>query len=142
MNGLIIKGKNLKLCQKTKNYLQMFCWKKLFQLILISFLLINFSCGKENIPQIPFDQTKWNIKEGKDYPYRNQMVDEVLYSDSLRTLNKEEVINHLGEPSYIREEFLYYRIQETRLGTWILHTKTIAIKLSEDNSVEWIKLHE
>ena len=70
------------------------------------------------------------------------MVDEVLYSDSLRTLSENEIINHLGKPSYIREDFYYYRIKETRLGAWILHTKTIVIKLSEDSSVEWIKLHE
>lgn len=120
----------------------MFCWKKLFQLILIFSLLINFSCGKENVPPIPFDHTKWNIKKGLDYPYRDQMVNEVLYSDSLRTLQKEGLIYLLGQPDYTREEHLYYRINETRLGTWTLHTKTIVIKLSKDNSVEWIKLHE
>ena len=108
----------------------------------IFILLINFSCGKENVPQITFDQTKWNTKEGKDYPYRNQMVDEVLYSDSLRTLRKDEIINHLGDPSYIRDDFFYFRIKETRLGAWILHTKTIVIKIPEGETVEWIKLHE
>ena len=70
------------------------------------------------------------------------MVKEVLYSDSIRTLQKEKLIDLLGAPDYIRANHIYYRITETRLGTWILHTKTIVIKLSDNNAVEWIKLHE
>jgi len=112
--------------------------------IPIFMLFFCFACTsqKESSTQIPFDKTKWSIKEDLDYPYRNQMVNEILYSDSLRTLQKEGLINLLGQPDYSREEHLYYRINETRLGAWILHTKTIVIKLSEDDSVEWIKLHE
>jgi len=111
--------------------------------VLISFFICCLGCSsQQQSPEIPFDKTKWETQEGKDYPYRNQMVNDVLYNDSLRTLNQEQILNHLGEPSYTRKKFLYYRITETRLGAWILHTKTIVIKLSEDNSVEWIKLHE
>ena len=89
-----------------------------------------------------FDQTKWQIKEGKDYPYRDKMLDDVVYNDTIRTLHSHEVINLLGEPDYIRERHLYYRIRETRLGFWTLHTKTMVIKLAADDGIEWIKIHE
>jgi len=116
--------------------------KKVFIISFFAILCLACNTIHEPASQIPFDKTKWNTKEGKDYPYRNQMVDEVLYSDSLRTLRKNEIINHLGEPSYIREDFYYYRVRETRLGAWILHTKTIVIKIPEGETVKWIKLHE
>ena len=115
---------------------------KRYTTFVIFFWCLGCTNQGEPVIETPFDKTKWSIKEDLDYPYRNQMVNDVLYSDSLRTLQKEGLIDLLGQPDYTREEHLYYRISETRLGTWVLHTKTIVIKLSKDNSVEWIKLHE
>ena len=89
----------------------------------------------------PFDKTKWGVKEGNKYPYREQMLDAVLYSDSIRTLKENEIIDLLGAPDNIKENHLYYKITENRFGMWTLSTKTIVIKLSEDDSVDWIKMH-
>ena len=89
----------------------------------------------------PFDKTKWGVKEGNKYPYREQMLDAVLYSDSIRTLKENEIIDLLGPPDNIKENHLYYKITENRFGMWTLSTKTIVIKLSEDDSVDWIKMH-
>jgi hypothetical protein len=78
-------------------------------------------------------------------PYRDKMVDAIVYSDDVRTLKKEEIIKLLGEPTYYRENknFLYYLIkQKTLLNIWTLHTKTLVIKLNDDNTVAWIKIHE
>jgi len=111
-------------------------------IVIILLFFFCLSCQNKSQPEIPFDKTKWSIKEDLDYPYRNQMVNEVLYSDSIRTLQKESLIELLGQPDYIREKHFYYRINETRLGAWILHTKTIVIKLSDDDTIDWIKLHE
>jgi hypothetical protein len=91
-----------------------------------------------------FDKNKWQLKEGKDYPYRAQMLNDVLYNDTIRTLNKNAIIALLGEPDYYRDDttFLYYRISENRLFTWSLTTKTMVVKLAEAGGIDWIKLHE
>ena len=91
-----------------------------------------------------FDKAKWRIKEGHNYPYRDQMLDAIVSNDTIRTLDKEQIIELLGEPSYYGsdESYLYYRINEKRLLFWTLHTKTLVIKRAEDGSIEWIKIHD
>jgi len=89
-----------------------------------------------------FDKEKWKIKDGKDYLFRDKMINDVLYNDTIRMLNKEQLLIQLGNPDYIREGHLYYRIHETRIAYWTLKTKTMVIKLKGNSSVEWIKIHE
>ena len=92
--------------------------------------------------EIVFDKEKWKTKDGKDYPYRDKMINGIVYNDTIRMLNKEQLLDLLGEPDYIREEHLYYRIKETRIGYWTLKTKTMVIKFIDDTTIEWIKIHE
>ncbi len=91
-----------------------------------------------------FDKNKWIIKQGKDYPHRNAMLNDIVYTDKFRNLNKSELLEALGEPSYYREDknYLHYIITQTRLASWPLHTKVLVIKLTDDHSVEWIKIHK
>ncbi len=90
-----------------------------------------------------FDKAKWATKDGKDYPYRESMLNSILKSDSIRSLNKDGVLALLGEPSYYRENknYLYYRISETRIGPWPLLTETMVVKINSDESIAWIKMH-
>ncbi len=94
--------------------------------------------------EMAFDQVKWQTKDGKDYPYREKMLNAVLYNDSIRALNRAEILDLLGEPSYYRdnENFLYYTITQKRIGSWPLHTRSMVIKLTEGDTIEWIKIHE
>ena len=94
--------------------------------------------------EMSFNQDKWKIKLGKDYPYRNAMLNDIVYTDKIRTLKKSELLVVLGEPSYYRDNtnYLYYVISQTRLFSWPLHTKTLVIKISQDSTVEWIKIHK
>lgn len=92
--------------------------------------------------QIPFDREQWELKSASSYTYRDQMVDAVLYSDTLRSLKRAELLEWLGNPDREQEGHLYYTIAENRLGFWTLNKKSIVIKLKTDDSVEWIKLHE
>ena len=128
---------------------------KEMRIFIVLLLVIGASCSKDranydedmvSVPEseIPFNKEKWLEMDGKDYPHRDKMVNTLLYSDSLRSLKKNEIFNMLGEPSYYRTDssFLHYRISETRLISWILHTRTLVIKLSATDSVEWIKIHE
>jgi hypothetical protein len=96
----------------------------------------------ESKTESQFNKTKWNIKEGKDYPYRQQMVNDILYNDTIRSLNKDEIIDLLGKPDRENEGYFYYTIKVTRLLSWTLHTQTLVIKFSDDFTIDWIKLHE
>lgn len=82
------------------------------------------------------------MKDGKDYPFRDRMLNDILYSDTVRSQNKDEILELLGKPDRINENYLYYMIAQKRIGSWPLHTKTMVIMLSDDNSVEWIKIHD
>jgi hypothetical protein len=94
--------------------------------------------------ELKFDQEKWQTKEGKDYPYRNQMENDIVYNDTIRTLTRDEILDLLGQPSYYREDtnYLYYTIRQKRIFSWPLHTKTMVVKIKDKNTIEWIKIHE
>lgn len=88
-----------------------------------------------------FDKSRWNVSEGLDYPFRDRMVNDVVYNDTIRDLSKNEILDLLGEPDRINENYLYYLVDQKRIGNWPLHTKTMVIKLTGD-SIEWIKIHQ
>lgn len=118
--------------------------------ILILFLSI-FACkndkksidnnGEEENKEITFNKNKWQEKVNDLYPYRDLMLKDVVYNDTIRTLNKEELLELLGEPDRINEGHLYYLITQTRLGAWPIQTKTMVIKLTDKEGIEWIKIH-
>ena len=102
----------------------------------------NSSSDNGTETEIKFNKKKWCTKEGSDYPYRELMLNDVLYNDSLRTLEKDEIVELLGKPDRINNEYLYYTIDQKRIGLWPLHTKTLVIKFSKDNLIDWMKIHE
>lgn len=124
--------------------------KRVFIVFLFVFCFACKSDREENVEnkkrnkdsEMVFDKEKWKVKEGKDYPYRDKMINDIVYNDTIRMLNKEQLLKLLGKPDYIKESHLYYRIIETRIGNWAIKTKTMVIKLIEDSSIEWIKIHE
>lgn len=97
---------------------------------------------KNKITDTVFNKDQWQTKDGKDYPFRENMVRDVIYNDTIRTLTKDQLLNLLGEPDYIRDQHLYYRIEESRLGNWTFKTKTMVVKIEADTSIVWIKMHE
>jgi len=125
------------------------------QILILLLLVCGSSCNSERhenkdqanseiATDIPFDKSKWSEKEGKDYLYRDQMLNAVVYNDTIRTLSKVQFVELLGEPDYLRDDplYLHYRISETRLSFWTMHTKTMVVKLTEEDTIEWIKIHE
>jgi len=124
-------------------------WNILIVIVLVSF----FSCSSEReksteydqakpVSAMAFDKTKWRIKDGKDYPFRKKMLNDVVYNDTIRTLNKAQIIDLLGNPDRINENYLYYRIDQIRLIVWPLHTTTMVVKFTNDSTMEWIKIHK
>ena len=91
---------------------------------------------------IVFDQIKWIAKEGGEYLYRNQMLKDVLYNDTIRSLDKSEITTLLGAPDRTNENHMYYLISRSGIGAFTLNAKTMVVKIADDNSIEWIKVHE
>ena len=89
-----------------------------------------------------FDQARWRIREGRDYPYRGLMARQLLYSDSLRQRNKADILRLLGDPDRENEGYLYYQVTENRVGPVTLSASFLVFKFTAADSVEWIKLHE
>jgi outer membrane protein assembly factor BamE (lipoprotein component of BamABCDE complex) len=117
--------------------------------ILILILTLScFACKNvaettdEGKTEMAFDKTKWKVKHDKDYPYRAKMLNNLMTTDTLKTLKKEGVLALLGEPSRTDTNYLFYTVSQERAGFWPLHTKTLVIKFSKDNLVEWVKIHE
>ena len=97
----------------------------------------------EVTPDSIFNKEQWLIKDGPDYPYRDRMVADLMTNQGIRKLKYDEIIERLGEPDRINEGHLYYRVNQTRLGDFlVLHTKTMVIQLAPDSTVNWIKIHE
>lgn len=115
-------------------------------------LLCCYACSddktSESDPQIQdseselkFEKSRWSSKDGRDYPFRDQMLSGLIYNDTVRTLNKSEILELLGEPERSSEGHLYYMVAQKRIGSWPLHTKSLVIKFSSD-TIEWMKIHE
>ena len=122
--------------------------------ILLAFLAVAFiACSDSDDQQAargtdqkktetPFEREKWSIKEGDEYPYREQMLRDVVYNDTIRSLDEAELLNLLGSPDRRNDGHLYYRIARKGLGPLTLHETTMVVKMADDQSIEWIKIHE
>lgn len=88
-----------------------------------------------------FNKELWNTSNDGAYPHRIKFIDNILYSDTIRNLNKTQAMKLLGVPDYEKEDHLYYKISQTKLGFWTLHSKTLVIKIKENDSIDWIKMH-
>jgi len=91
---------------------------------------------------VNFEADKWKIKDGVDYPYRDKMLSNLLATKQLKQLKRNGVIELLGPPDRVDSNYLFYRVAQQRVGFFPLHTKTLVIKLNEDSTVLWTKIHQ
>jgi len=113
-------------------------------LIFLSFITC-ISCrhkNKEATNPEPFDKTKWQTVKAGAYPYRDKMLHNLLYTDTIRRLKRDSIVSLLGQPTRADTNFLFYRVQQQTYGLLTMHTKTLVIKFEKDSSVAWIKVHE
>ena len=90
---------------------------------------------------INFDSEKWQIKEGGQYPYREQMLNDLIQNDSIRNLSQKELLSLLGPPKKIDNNHIFYLISEKK-AIITLHTKTLVIKYKNEEELEWMKIHQ
>lgn len=118
--------------------------------LLVCWLIFNHESVVDTIrvekakTEMEFDKTKWKTKKGWGYAYRNEMVNDLMNDPEVKALKKDEVLDLLGEPDFYRidSNYLYYLIDQKRALLLPLHTKTLVIKLPEDSTIEWMKIHE
>ncbi len=98
---------------------------------------------KTDIKQEKFDKAKWAALSGTEYPYREQMLKDLVESYTLKGMKKEEVLEMLGQPNKTENGYLFFTVSRKYVGNtlWPLSTKTLVIKLTKDSTVEWRKIH-
>lgn len=116
-----------------------------FIILLASFLPFLLSCNHnkqaDKTGQLKFDKTKWRTMEADAYPYRDDMLEDLINNVKLKGLKYDSARVLLGEPDRIDSGHLFYRIYQKRIGVFPLTTKTFVIKLATDSTVEWRKIH-
>lgn len=88
-----------------------------------------------------FTQAKWNSKIGERYDHREFIVKDILYNDTIRKLNKNEIIKLLGNPNRINNNHYYYLISEKTVFFLTMSAKYLVFKFTDQDKIEWIKMH-
>lgn len=115
-----------------------------FIILLISLLSFTACNNKKDAAAdtyVKFDKTKWLIKDGEAYPFRDDMLQNLVDSINLKNISYDSLINILGQPDRLNEGHLYYNISRKEIGVVTLGTKAFVIKLKVDSTVEWRKIH-
>lgn len=109
---------------------------------LLIYPLIKTVTDRNTQPELSFDQSKWEYREKASYPYRDQMLKDLMEHNKLKYLGEKEVLTLLGEPERQDGDYLFYEINRTRFILFTLHTKTLVIKLSRDSTANKVMIHE
>lgn len=115
--------------------------------LFLSFLIVICSChsnGKQadKNSQVKFDKIKWQTKEDDAYPYRDEMLNDLIQNVTLKGLKKDKLVELLGPPTRTDADYLFYTVNQPHLGVLILSSRSLVIKLTKDSTVEWRKIHE
>lgn len=89
-----------------------------------------------------FDASKWKTKVGQDYPYRKEMLENLVYEQPIRELKRDSLLELLGKPDRMDGDYHFYQVEQKRLGLWPLHTRTMVVNFKQDSTVNWVKIHE
>jgi hypothetical protein len=120
---------------------------KLFILVLL--LCTTCSCkdkqDKSPKADIVFDRQKWDIREGFNYTYRSQMVNDLLKNHQWIGMTKDSLVLKLGKPNTIEVDrvYLYYYKDESLLGGAMSSHKAISFEIDPGtNQVKEVELGE
>jgi hypothetical protein len=127
----------------------------IFGLILLGFLIFSIvtitrearpieeeSTSIEESDELLFDKELWSQKQGEEYPYRIQMLNDLVNSERLKGLTEEEVEDLLGRPLRTDKNYIFYRVDETLMFNYPLHTTSLVLKLSADSTVHEVYIHK
>ena len=119
--------------------------KILCSIILILILVSIFGYFIKTGYQTKFSKDKWCYKSDLEYPYRNEMIKDLLANHKLIGLKYQDLINLIGTPesNYTNNDHeIYYEI-EIKFGINIdpISSKTLGFKLSKDSLITNYKLY-
>ena len=116
-----------------------------FLILFISLSSFIYACNQKKetavSSEVKFDKEKWLTKDGQAYPYRNDMLGNLIDNVTLKGIRYDSLINILGQPDRIDNGHLFYNIYRKEVVGFTLGTKTFVIKLTQDSIVEWRKIH-
>ena len=114
-------------------------------ILLVSLLPFIGACNNDKDAAaeiyVKFDKAKWQSKEGDAYPYRSDMLRDLIDSVNLKNISFDSLINILGQPDRVNEGHLYYSVYKKEIGFVSFGTKAFVIKLKPDSTVEWRKIY-
>ncbi|NUY79563.1 hypothetical protein HUK80_01550 [Flavobacterium sp. MAH-1] len=91
--------------------------------------------------EIGFDSAKWKTRQGQEFPYRAQMLDDLVQSKKLKGLKKSEVLNLLGEPTRTDKNYMFYEVNRDKIEFFTLRAKTLVLRFSPEDMVEAVLIH-
>ena len=104
--------------------------------------VINSVMVEDPAEEISFDQKKWNVRKGWGFAHRNAMLNDLVSDPEIRKLNKQQILSLLGPPKREDGNYLFYMIDQKRALVLPMHTKSLVIKFTDQDSIEWMKIHE
>lgn len=112
------------------------------RIFLIAVFVSFLACKNAVRQQDKFDKIKWAAKKDADYPYREAMLKDLVAGYMVHGVKRDTVLSLLGGADRSDGNYLFYTIEQQRLGVFPLHTKTLVIKFKQDSTLEWAKIHE
>lgn len=115
--------------------------------VFILFLLF-LACADDKTPkdQPPvveeaFTSDGWKQQVDGAFPNREKMLGSLMESDTLRGMDRAEILELLGHPLREENNHLFYRIREDKIGFMTLRTRTLVIVLL-DGKAQRILVHQ
>lgn len=121
---------------------------------LILLLLFTFLSCKDNSQETTnatqqtvtseqlFETSKWKIKKEDTYPYRSQMLEDLVYNVPLKGLTKKELLTLLGPADRTDGDYLFYTVAMDHVMGYPLNSTNLVIKIGADGKVAWRKIHK
>ncbi len=114
-------------------------------ILLIVFVL---ACADDKPPknQPPaieetFTSQGWKQVVDGEFPNREKMLGSLMASDTLRGMNRGDILELLGDPLREENNHMFYRIREDKIGLMTLRTRTLVIAL-KDGKAQRILVHQ
>lgn len=112
-------------------------------LILLSVFFYSCKNKTDDSKVQKFDTLKWGIKKDKNYSYRDNMLNDLVYNIKLKGFRKDSVLKLLGKPNRTDSNYFFYIVDQRFWGEVPvpISTKSLVIKFLND-TVEWRKIKE
>lgn len=108
---------------------------------IVSILLIMQIIGCQ--PNMKFNKTDWNSKEDWDYPYREDMLNDLVKNHKIKGLTYHQLIDSIGKPEHDSKGAVFYNVI-TDFGSDIdpVYIKTLTLHLNKDSIVNGFEVVE